>query len=70
MSEVLYVDWKMRTGYSGAEHDGTVEIELSELEGKTPEEQEEIIGKVIVEDAMQYVDVFPTRKYREGDESK
>jgi len=64
---MLNVDWKMTIGFPGAEREGTVEIELAELEGKSEAEQDEIICKAIWDDAMQYVDVFPTRKYKDED---
>lgn len=64
---VLNVDWKMTIGFPGAEREGTVEIEDSEIDGKSEDEQDEVIYKAIWEDAMQYVDVFPTRKYGEED---
>ncbi|WP_164764305.1 hypothetical protein [Paenibacillus illinoisensis] len=65
---VVNVDWKMTIGFPGAEREGTVEIDPVELEGKSEAEQDEIIYKEIWDDAMQYVDVFPTRRY-EGDET-
>lgn len=64
---MLNVDWKITIGFPGADREGTVEIELAELEGKSEAEQDEIIYKAIWEDAMQYVDVFPTRKYKDED---
>lgn len=67
MSDLLNVDWKMTIGFPGSEREGTVEIDQAELDGKTQEEQDEIIYKEIWEDAMQYVDVFPTRRYEDGD---
>ncbi|WFR64179.1 hypothetical protein P9222_08395 [Paenibacillus amylolyticus] len=69
MSDLLNVDWKMTIGFPGAEREGTVEIEASELDGKSEEEQDEVIYKAIWDDAMQYIDVFPTRRYEDGDQS-
>lgn len=66
---VLNVDWKMTIGFPGAEREGTVEIDPTELEGKSEDERDEIIYKAIWDDAMQYVDVFPTRKYEDGDQT-
>ncbi|GGH46137.1 hypothetical protein GCM10008014_08600 [Paenibacillus silvae] len=62
---VLTVDWEMSIGFPGARRQGSVDIELSELEGKTADEREEIIYAAIWEDAMQFVDVYPTNLVKE-----
>ena len=54
----MRVKWTMKTGYSGADHSGEVEIEDETLEGKTPEEVEQIIEEEVREDALQYIDWY------------
>lgn len=66
---VLQVDWEMSIGFPGARRRGTVDIELAELEGKTADEREEIIYAAIWEDAMQFVDVYPTNLSGEEEQS-
>ncbi|WP_340389514.1 hypothetical protein [Paenibacillus sp. FSL E2-0151] len=66
---VLYVEWEMSIGFPGARRQGTVDIDLSELEGKTAEEREAIIHEAIWEDAMNFVDVYPTNLSGEEEQS-
>lgn len=56
----MIVKWEMSIGFPGAIQNGEVEIDESEIKGMTESEKETYIQKEIWEDAMQYVDVYPT----------
>ncbi|MYX21975.1 hypothetical protein GTY77_18195 [Streptomyces sp. SID8380] len=56
----MIIEWEMSIGYPGAKRTGEVEIPDEDLEGLSEEERQELIYKEINEDAMQYIDVYPT----------
>lgn len=58
----MIVKWEMSIGFPGAKQTGEVEILPEDLEGMTPEQKREVIDRIIWEDAMQYVDVYPANK--------
>jgi hypothetical protein len=56
----MKVEWKMSIGYSGACREGAVEIDDEDIEGKSREQIDQMIDEAIWEDAVQYVDAYPT----------
>lgn len=58
----MIIEWEMSIGYPTAKRTGEIEIDDEELEGMSDEERQELIGTLIWEDAMQYVDVYPIKR--------
>jgi hypothetical protein len=56
----MLIEWMMSIGIKGAEVEGAVDVDDKELEGFTDEQRREAIQKAIYEDALAYVDVWPT----------
>jgi hypothetical protein len=56
----MIIEWEMSIGYPTAKRTGEIEIDDEELEGMSEEERETFIHEAIWEDAVQYVDVYPT----------
>lgn len=52
----MKIKWTMGIGISNARQSGEFEIDDEELEGKTPNEIDELISEIVWEDAIQYVD--------------
>lgn len=54
----MIIEWEMSIGYPTAKKRGEVEIDEEELMDLTEDEKRELIGNLIWDDAMQYVNVY------------
>ncbi|MGW8956635.1 DUF7167 family protein [Paenibacillus sp. NPDC055715] len=56
----MKIEWEMSIGYPGARREGEVEIDDKELAGLSRDQINTKIDEAIWEDAVQYVDAYPT----------